>query len=296
MKQKLPKQYYTSITTLKEALISVRVTRKKLKETIEIGPSLRVSQLYDRLLALELDGKHKQDKAIKQLLAIEKMIITYASIRFYMKSNNTSTLKSVQIPAYPMHLNDIQSKNIIDWKVLTYPEVIEDILLEQNKVHLGQAKEILFTKSEIVKCIGKNGCVKGTDDILNGRNTYQYLQLIASQNQYFTQVQYGKRYPYPNIRDAITKEDLKSGYKKWRESTSTPPSSRHLENYKALLASDGINNSEVNIFTENMWNIDTIITNLAIKTSTQLKRWTQVIDVMTEKDTGQPKIHRLRVI
>ena len=59
MKYKLPNQYYTSITTLKEALISVRVTRNKLKETIVIASSLRVSQLYDRLLALKLDGKHK---------------------------------------------------------------------------------------------------------------------------------------------------------------------------------------------------------------------------------------------
>ena len=32
------------------------------------------------------------------------------------------------------------------------------------------------------------------------------------------------------------------------------------------------------------------------KTSTPLERWTKFIDVMTEKDRGQPKIHRLRGI
>ena len=95
MKNKLPTQYYTSITILKQALLSVRVTINKLKETVAISPSLRVSQLYDRALALELDGKYKQGKAITQLLAIEKMIKSHASIRFSMTSNNKSTLKSV---------------------------------------------------------------------------------------------------------------------------------------------------------------------------------------------------------
>ena len=66
-----------------------------MKETIAITPSLRVSQLYDRALVLELDGKHTQGKAIKQLLAIEKMIKNHASIRFAIKSNNKSTSELV---------------------------------------------------------------------------------------------------------------------------------------------------------------------------------------------------------
>ena len=50
-----------------------------------------------------------------------------------------------------MPLKHIQSKKITDWKVLADPEAIEDVLIEWNRVHLGQAEGTLFTKSEIVK-------------------------------------------------------------------------------------------------------------------------------------------------
>ena len=83
-------------------------------------------------------------------------------------------------------------------------------------------------------------------------------------------------YSKPNIRDTITKEDIKRGYKKWRESTSTSPSSRHLGYYKSIIASDGINNSERKKSTETIWDIHTIITNLVIKTSTPLERWRNI--------------------
>ena len=125
-------------------------------------------------------------------------------------------------------------------------------MVEWNRLHLGQVKGTLFKNSEIVKYIGKNGCAKGADDVLNGKNTYHYLQLTALQKEYFTQLQYDKRYIKSNIRDTTTKEDLKIGYKKWRESTSTSSSGRYLGNYKVLLVIDGINNSEVNTFTEKM--------------------------------------------
>ena len=86
-------------------------------------------------------------------------------------------------------------------------------MVEWNRLHLGQVKGTLFKNSEIVKYIGKNGCAKGADDVLNGKNTYHYLQLTALQKEYFTQLQYDKRYIKSNIRDTTTKEDLKIGYK-----------------------------------------------------------------------------------
>ena len=37
---------------------------------------------------------------------------------------------------------------------------------------------------------------------------------------------------------------MKQGFSKWKESTSTSPSYRHLGHYKALLVSDGRDNNE----------------------------------------------------
>lgn len=54
-----------------------------------------------------------------------------------------------------MPLKDIQLKNITDWKVLTYPESIEEMLIKWNIIHLEQTEGTLFTRYDIVKYIGK---------------------------------------------------------------------------------------------------------------------------------------------
>ena len=65
IKSKLPHDYETNITTLIHALRQVTITRKKLRSTISIAPSLRRQYLHDLAIALELDGKHPKGKAIR---------------------------------------------------------------------------------------------------------------------------------------------------------------------------------------------------------------------------------------
>ena len=65
IKSKLPHDYETNITTLIHALRQVTITRKKLRNTISIAPSLHRQYLHDLAIALELDGKHPQGKAIR---------------------------------------------------------------------------------------------------------------------------------------------------------------------------------------------------------------------------------------
>ena len=106
---------------------------------------MRLSQLYDRTLSLELDGEQKQGKAITELLAIEKMIKTHASIKFTMTLNSKSILKSIQILTELMPLKDIQLKN--NWKVLTDPKAIEEVLIKWNIIHLGHERRNIIYKS-----------------------------------------------------------------------------------------------------------------------------------------------------
>ena len=73
------------------------------------------------------------------------MIKTYASIRFTMTLNNKSILKSIQIPTELMPLKDIQLKN--NWKVLTDPKAIEEVLIKWNIIHLGHERRNIIYKS-----------------------------------------------------------------------------------------------------------------------------------------------------
>ena len=94
----------------------------------------------------------------------------------------------------------------------------------------------------------------------------------------------------------IPLEDFKAGYKKWHERTTTSPSGRHLGHYHALLAPDGNDYSESKNFSDTMWQIHHSITNIALLNEKHLLRWLTSIVILLPKDSGQPKIHRLRII
>ena len=46
------------------------------------------------------------------------------------------------------------------------------------------------------------------------------------------------------IESSISIDEMKKGFSKWKEATSTSLSHRHLGHYKALLVSDGRDNDE----------------------------------------------------
>ena len=93
------------------ALSQVSITLKKLKDTISIAPPLRRQHLNELAIALELGGKYSKGKAIRQLRAIEQMKKTHASISFYMKQNQKSRLKPIEVPKDFHDWNNIPKSN-----------------------------------------------------------------------------------------------------------------------------------------------------------------------------------------
>ena len=85
-----------------------------------------------------------------------------------MKPNQKSGLKNIEVPRDFRDWNNIpKSKNII-WETVTDPEKIEEILIDRNSQHLGQAQGTLFTTPEVIKLIGHDGCSEGADAVLQG--------------------------------------------------------------------------------------------------------------------------------
>jgi hypothetical protein len=108
------------------------------------------------------------------------------------------------------------------------------------------------------------------------------------------------------IPTEIPLADLKAKYTSWNESTSTSPSGRHLGHFKALLirnpfpeSVDNQPNPEHDLFEAQrgrIWELHHRMLNYALTHSFSYARWHTVVNGMIEKDMGQPKIHRLRVI
>jgi hypothetical protein len=108
------------------------------------------------------------------------------------------------------------------------------------------------------------------------------------------------------IPTEITLVDLKAKYKSWNESTPRSPSGRHLSHFKALLirnpypeSIDNQPNPEHDLFKAKrgrMWELHHLMLNYALTHGLSYTRWQTVVNCMIEKDIGQPKIPRLRVI
>ena len=82
----------------------------------------------------------------------------------------------------------------------------------------------------------------------------------------------------------ISSDDFKKGILQWKESTTTSPSGRHLGHYKAIV--------------QDVMLLESISTfmDIAITRGISISRWQQAVNVLIEKDVGDPKINRLRII
>ena len=73
-------------------------------------------------------------------------------------------------------------------------------------------------------------------------------------------------------------------FSKWKEKTTTSPSGRHLGHYKAILQEP------------DLIQYHCIMASLPLTYGFTPKRWTKAIQIMLEKNPGNPLIHRLRGI
>ncbi len=86
------------------------------------------------------------------------------------------------------------------------------------------------------------------------------------------------------ISTDVSEEDVKFGFKKWKEMTSTSPSRRYLGHYKAIIQDPGLLTSMTQFLH---------VTN---KQSITLTRWSNAVNIMIKKDVDTHQITQLRII
>jgi hypothetical protein len=93
--------------------------------------------------------------------------------------------------------------------------------------------------------------------------------------------------PYPSVQEGsghITQDDFVAAYSVSKEATSSSPSGRHIGHYKAA-AQD-----------PTLAQIHSCIMSFPFVYGFALDRWKRVTDIMLEKEQGNSRCHRLRIL
>ena len=180
------------------------------------------------------------------------------------------------------------------WRSMYDPIVLEALIQERNKKHFGQAHGTPFTRDLLHQIpFSSTGLV--ADQILAG--TLQVPDPI------FQLVLGNLRRPegLKPINTSLTLEEVKGKFEDWKEKTSTSPmTKRHLGHYQCLtrlLDSEEEQNPDAPVLrAKKILNAHFLMVAYAVKYGISLTRWQNVVNSMIEKEPGNPRIHRLRVI
>ena len=95
----------------------------------------------------------------------------------------------------------------------------------------------------------------------------------------------------------ITMTEFINRLRKWKESTTTSPSRRHLGHYKSLLPTPNTPTDDfVTTTSGQILKAHLDILNFCATSGHSLQRWHNIITMTIPKDKNNMKIHRLRVI
>ena len=274
--------YATAVTMLRDARLQATQMRIDYLEA-------QVRMYED----IEEQGKAKIIKRIKQAEAIKR---TYQQLRIIQLATTKGGITHIKVPTDSLADPKTCPPEDEHWRTERVPLEIERLLIRRNQHHFGQADNTPFITSGIQAQVKYNGSGRVADLILTGEYDASNL---SEATQLF--IQHLQRRTNNTLQGEITAKEFIGKIKSWPEKTSTSPSGLHLGHYHVLrrhhgLLKDDPTRKEVETGQRLIIEARVALLNYAIKFGYHYNRWTQVVNVMLQKDHGNPKIHRLRVI
>ncbi len=211
-----------------------------------------------------------------------------------MKLTPTGGLTNIRIPRHKAHLEypedyqaflqQTEEKDIV-WDTLIDKDSINNNLLRYNRNSFRAAAISPCGHGKIYESLTYNSLSPEALEVLSGTipadwfgNDYilrEFLTSFAMPDS----VKHSAR-----ISTDIAAQDVSTRFKKWKETTSTSPSGRHLGHYKALVQDPTL----LQCLTDFL--------HITINIGLTLTRWCNAVNIMIKKDAGKPKITRLRII
>jgi hypothetical protein len=214
----------------------------------------------------------------------------HSKLRFISQDGTQkSTLNCLEVPLNPQQ----DPKSCTEWLTVDAPEEITAYLLERNRKHFSQALGTPFTVPPLNVQVDFGASTASCELMLEGAYDSQLLDdLTLLLTNHFRSLT--ERNVLPST---ITPVAMMDKYKFWPESTTTSPSGRHLGHYRALLPNLKLDTKKkhplLDAQRESLVAIHHSLTAFALAHCHSFQRWKKVVNVMLEKEPGNPKIHRL---
>jgi hypothetical protein len=262
-------------SNIKEARQLLRDAQKLVRETTKRAAELRISYLEEQANSLDNIDDNKAALIRKRIIKAEATKKMYMKLRRYLSPQGRSSLNHVIVPD-----DNLPPKLAQLWCRVYDPVVLEALIIEYNNTHFAQAQGTPFT-TDLLGTIPFSGTGPIADSILAG--TMQVadpiVQLVLDNL---------KRPPgLKQIPATLTIDDVKGKFQNWKETNLT----------RLVDQDEDKNNPDPAIGrAKKILQAHFLIIMTAVKFGISLTRWQNVVNLMIEKEPGNPKIHRLCVI
>ena len=268
----IPSNLVQTKTLLHEARQNVRQLRKHA-----------VALREDFLVSKESDPDVR--KIVKRIRRAEELKRGYAKLRYLLRPSSQTLVTQLEVPT-----DDTPPKQATNWTRLTDPDAVTNRLIQRNTKHFGSAQGTPFTVPPLSHDFDWSIQSPHHFDVLKGSFT-QYDDPLLNK------LLHRLRQRVSPSRPEISLHEFVRRLRRWKESTSTSPSRRHLGHYKALLPSSSYNPNEYLTTKEGkILSAHLSILNFCARTGYSLHRWHKIVTMMIPKEQNNFKIHRLRVI
>lgn len=284
----------------------LKTARTKYRETQQASQELRHKSYIELLIKYENDNNpstqqesKRRAKIVKTTMRSEDVRANFKSIRLSVKQEPATQqggLKSIMVPTFEATHHQVPPDKTyehiattpeaaIRWETILDQEEIERHLLEYNRQSFRAAAATPCGHGIIADAITFTATSQAARDFLHGIIPSEWHADNSLLREFLTSfIAPSETIQQKPISTRITTTDVTKGFKKWKESTATSPSGRHLGHYKALLQDDIL----LECFTKFL--------SIAMQRGISIRRWQEAVNVLIEKDPGVPKIHRLRII
>lgn len=232
----------------------------------------------------------KEAKIIEKIANTEMKKRDWAILENNFNPRSISGISNVEIPN--LDANGIPTNDpdkAVDWTRVTNPSDIEEKLIERNT---------LFTRQDFKDNFHYDGTSSNATDLINGNFDIDTIPNLTEGARSLL-LKLSSKPSTTFLDDQISYDEFKTAFQKWSEGTSTSPSGRHLGHYKVLLCSDNCSDRYDDKYKDPREDIMTVYYNIviaALNMGISIDRWQNCTTTMIEKQPGNPKINKLRVI